>query len=520
MNNFKVDVMYGRVKRRVGDKIFEIEKLAQYREGNRIEIKKAKGGLPVSLWETYSSFANCYGGVIILGIAENKDGSWRATGLQNEAKLRKEFWDIINNKNKVNINLLMDKDVEIYTEENSVIMVIHVPKASRQMKPIYINNDIFNGTFRRNWEGDYHCGRNEILAMLRDQPEETSDMKVLSNLPVNILDIETLHGYRNRHMAFKPGHIWEKYDDSKYMEKIGAIAESDLDGQLHPTVAGLLMFGEEYKIVREFPEYFLDYREMLDPLIRWTDRFQSSSGEWTGNLFEFYFRVYNKIAKDLKVPFRMESGNRIDDTPVHKAIREALANCLINTDYYGRCGIVIKKEPNCLILENPGDVRTGKEQMLRGGVSDPRNKALMKMFNMINVGERAGSGVPDIYAVWENEGWEVPIIEEKYNPDRTILTLSFEKKKSAIKNGDKKTAIKNGDKKTAIKVSEKTLVRYEKIIMCMELGKEYKGDEIGEILGLKSSRVRELLKQLVERGDLEAVGGNRNRRYRRVEERS
>ena len=40
----------------------------------------------------------------------------------------------------------------------------------------------------------------------------------------------------------------------------------------------MLMFGEEYNIVRHFPEYFLDYREMLDPAIRWTDRLQSSSG--------------------------------------------------------------------------------------------------------------------------------------------------------------------------------------------------------------------------------------------------
>ena len=63
----------------------------------------------------------------------------------------------------------------------------------------------------------------------------------------------------------------------------------------------------------------------------------------------------------------------------------------------------------------------------KGGISDPRNKALMKMFNMIGIGERAGSGVPDIFAVWESQGWKAPEVEEQYNPDRTILTLSFEK---------------------------------------------------------------------------------------------
>ena len=65
--------------------------------------------------------------------------------------------------------------------------------------------------------------------------------------------------------------------------------------------------------------------------------------------------------------------------------------------------------------------------MLKGGISDPRNKALIKMFKMIGIGERAGSGVPDIFAVWESQGWKAPEVEEQYNPDRTILKLSFAK---------------------------------------------------------------------------------------------
>ena len=51
--------------------------------------------------------------MIILGVKEEKDGGWRTTGLQNEARLRKEFWDAINNRKKVNINLLSDDDVQL-----------------------------------------------------------------------------------------------------------------------------------------------------------------------------------------------------------------------------------------------------------------------------------------------------------------------------------------------------------------------------------------------------------------------
>ena len=54
-------------------------------------------------------------------------------------------------------------------------------------------------------------------------------------------------------------------------------------------------------------------------------------------------------------------------------------------------------------------------------------KTLMKMFNMIGIGERAGSGILDIYQVWENEGWPMPIVEESNNPDMTHLTLKLKK---------------------------------------------------------------------------------------------
>ena len=218
---------------------------------------------------------------------------------------------------------------------------------------------------------------------------------------------------------------------------------------------------------------------------------------------DFYFRVYNKIIKDIKVPFKLYGGDRIDDTPVHKAVREALANCLINADYYGVRGVVIKKESDKLILENPGYIRTGKNQMRIGGESDPRNKTLMKMFNLINIGERAGSGVPNIFNVWEDEGWKEPEIIEKFEPDRTVLVLSF----------IKKAAKKSGEKKVAKKTQEK----YKAILNMMQSGKLYKASEFESIVDVKESRIKELLSDLTEQGLIESVGSTKGKKYRKVE---
>ena len=59
---------------------------------------------------------------------------------------------------------MKDDDVETFSVvgTDNVIMVIWVPSAKREQKPVYINDDLFGGTFRRNWEGDYHCTRLQV----------------------------------------------------------------------------------------------------------------------------------------------------------------------------------------------------------------------------------------------------------------------------------------------------------------------------------------------------------------------
>ncbi|MDD6032050.1 MAG: ATP-binding protein [Oscillospiraceae bacterium] len=91
--------------------MIDFSKIEQYRENNRIEAKKALGGLPKSVWETYSAFANTYGGIILLGVEELADKSFRTIDLPDPEKLIKEFWDIVNNPNKTSVNVLSFKDV-------------------------------------------------------------------------------------------------------------------------------------------------------------------------------------------------------------------------------------------------------------------------------------------------------------------------------------------------------------------------------------------------------------------------
>lgn len=95
------------------ENLYNMQEISSYREGNRLEAKKAKGGIPNSMWETYSSFANTDGGIILLGVDEKKDGSFEVSGVQNADQMLKDFWNMVNNRQKINVNLLVEKDVTV-----------------------------------------------------------------------------------------------------------------------------------------------------------------------------------------------------------------------------------------------------------------------------------------------------------------------------------------------------------------------------------------------------------------------
>lgn len=480
--------------------MINLQQLENYRENNRIEAKKAVGGLPKSIWETYSAFANTFGGILLLGVEELSDGQLSVTdeGISAPNSLIKEFWNIINNPKKVSVNLLSNKDVYIQEIDGKNIIVINIPRADRSYRPVFIDGNPITGTYRRNGEGDYKCTQEEYLAMVRDAAVKTQDMLVLEELDLSVFNEESVKGYRMRMHLSRPNHVWETLVDEEFLLRIGAIGIGK-DGKKHPTSAGLLMFGQEYCITREFNNYFLDYQERYDENLRWTDRVVSSSGDWSGNVYDFYFRIYGKLTQDIKVPFSIKNGVRIDETPIHEALREALANCLVNADYYGRQGVVVIKSKDAISFSNPGGFRIEIDAAKSGGVSDPRNSTMLKMFNLINIGERAGSGIPNIMSVWRMQKWSEPTIIQTFEPERTTLTLSIKDERSG----------KVGDKKSAITESARRI-----IVEYLTCHNSVSCTEIAAALNLQSSRTRDYLSALVAEEIIVAEGANRNRTYR------
>ena len=157
-----------------------------------------------------------------------------------------------------------------------------------------------------------------------------------------------------------------------------------------------------------------------------------------------------------------------------------------------------EKYPDKIVFANPGTIITGKKQMLKGGISQPRNKGLFKMFNLIGLGEHAGSGVPDIFTAWNDAGLDEPVVDELFgggNPDRTILTLPLASSKNLGTNLGTSLGTDLGTAETESETKSQLLE------FCSEPRSKA---EIQEQLGIKSERyVRQILiNSLLESGEL------------------
>lgn len=392
-------------------------KLAQGQDGH--------GEVPKDFWPTYSAMANAHGGVVLLGVRE-KDGVFSIAGLKNPAKVRGDLFNNLNNRAKVSFNLLIDADVQEVSLDGKVILVVCIPAAMRKQKPVFLHGQPFGNTYRRLNDGDRHCDDEAVKRMLAEQVEDERDRRILPNYGLGDLDAESLRVYRQMLKDEKPGHPFLEQEDLEFLRSIGGFRRDRESGVEGLTLAGLLMFGAWVSIQEAVPHYFVDYQERPEARTerRWIDRLVPD-GTWSGNVFDFYRRVYRKLVADLKVPFDLQGGQRKDDTPVHEALREALVNTLVHADYTGRISILVVKRPDMFGFRNPGGLRLPLEQVIQGGESDCRNRLMHQMFLMVGLGERAGSGMPKIYSGWRSQHWRPPALLEKDEPDQTQLSLQM-----------------------------------------------------------------------------------------------
>lgn len=500
----------------------ELKQLIYNGEKVDIECKEAESNVPRSAYESYSAFANTKGGYIILGVKENKkktfpEERFMVQGIQNSKKQVEDFWNTINSS-KVNRNILKDEDIFIVEEPGISLIVIKVPRADYKMRPIYVGENPYKGTFKRNNEGDYHATEHEIRGMIRDQNPDGNDGMILEYYTMDDIDKETLRKYRQIFEIRNDGHVWNALDDKSFLEKLGGYRKDRRECKEGLTLAGLMMFGDGLAIRNEFDNIFMDYRNETEITmdVRWNDRI-TYDGTWENNLFNFFTKVTPKLTEDLKKPFKLEGIQRIDETPVHKAVREAFVNLIIHADYLMEAGVLkVIKKSNGFEFTNPGILKLPLEDIYRGGNSKSRNPHMQTMLRMVGFGDNAGSGFPSILATWKEEGWVKPELIEDTALNQVTLYLKMIPEYGEQLSESAEKSAESAEK--SAETQEKLLSeRQKQILACMELEVLYRTEEIAGKIGLKGPRTRQLLNELVAMGRLTCTAATKNRRYIRIE---
>ena len=451
-------------------------------ESSVLEFKRCKSKLSRDFWPTYSSFANTFGGVVYLGI---DDATGEVEGVDDPERILKEIWDLLDDPRKVSVNLLSPGDVSLQDVAGKNVVRVCVPRADRRFRPVYVNGSMENGAYKRNGERDYHCSISDLSAFLRESSDDAQDSAVLANMMADDLDRFSVESFRRRMAARSPHHPWSSKADADFLRLAGA-AVPDGNGELHPTLAGLLMFGVDSSIMGELPNYRLDYLENADGGRGWTHRISTGTGESAGNLYWFMEEAGNRLMQVNDRPKDIGGMYRTEDTPIIQCQRELLVNALVHADYRGRGGIRAEWSHSGFTVRNPGNLRIPLDTMMRGGFSDPRNPHIAVMFGLIGLAERAGSGVSYVAGVCRSLGMPAPVYSEASDPQSVTVAMDF--------------GHPDRDKSVEDRIRE----------MMSQDGKVTL-DGISSALGIERSKARRTIERMKSSGEVERVGGTRGR---------
>lgn len=186
------------------------------------------------------------------------------------------------------------------------------------------------------------------------------------------------------------------------------------------------MFGKGLSVRERFSNVRMDYVDYtnISGEQRYSDRL-TYDGSWENNLFNFIRMVLPKLTRDLPRPFKMEGMQRIDDTPLHKAVREAVTNAVIHSDYMLNGVLRIEKHDEGFVLKNPGLLKLPVRAIYEGGESKSRNPRMQDMLRMIGYGENLGSGFPSILKAWHDTRLAEPMLVEQTELMQVELTMQI-----------------------------------------------------------------------------------------------
>lgn len=382
-----------------------------------IEVKAAARGLPQSVGETISAFANGGGGSLILGLAE-ADGFRPASGF-SATRIRDALARVCHEDMEPPVR----SDIEIVEFEQAQVVTLSVPPLDPLLRPSYVRRrGTYEGSFIRGGDGDRRLTAYEVTQLLSNRGQPTDDAAIVPNAVLTDLERDRVAALLRR-LRGRPGRAFADVDDERALVRTGAAAVGS-DGIPRPTLAGLLCLGS---YPQQFvPQLFVSFvalpgrtlGDSLDDGTRFLDNVTCD-----GTIPEMLSGVLQAARRNMRTAAVIRGTGREDryDYPT-EVIRELVVNALLHRDYSELSrGTQVQVElyPDRFIVKSPGGLYGSvvPSQLGVEEVSSTRNAVLAKLLAEIPdadgmpVSENRGSGLPRVMVRLRKAGMSPPVFD-------------------------------------------------------------------------------------------------------------
>ncbi|MBK4144863.1 putative DNA binding domain-containing protein [Corynebacterium macginleyi] len=468
-----------------------------------VEVKAAGGGLPKKITRSVSAFANGKGGTIIFGLDE-ESGFLPVEGFQAES-IAKALVEACAEK----LTPAIRADVEIGAVDGAPVVVAEIPELAPFDKPCWVTaQSKYNGSYIREHDEDRLLKPYEIDRLEENKIQPSWDLEVVEAATIADLDRDIVQQILERERGLRPG-IFGKFSDERALKALHLTGVGE-DGEVHPTLAGLLVAGI-------YPQEFFPRLNVTFTAYAGTDK-TSTKGQrfvdnasFVGPIPELVPAVVFAVEKNMRVggvvdgPFREDLP---DYPPV--AVREAVANALMHRDYSPQARgtqVQVDMYADRLEIINPGGLfgMVNVNNLGDPGMTSARNQHLSQLLEVTAIS--GGSGY-----VAENRGTGyIEILDQlqktllpppKPADSLTMFTLTFQRREMTLP--ERSASIYGGSS--------------ERIMEYLAQQQSANSRELAAAAGISVGGVRRILNQLVDSGRIERTEPLRSpkQRYRLV----
>ncbi len=471
-----------------------IRQLKSSRSDNQsVEAKESVGKMPSTIAETISAFANGSGGTIVLGLSEKNDFE-PAKGFD-----ARRIADALSQTCSDKLSPPVRADIAILEYKDANVVVASIDEIPPRDKPCYVTSKgMYRGSFIRSFDGDRKLSPYEIDRLLEDKTQPSHDIEIVADATMNDLDRNLLDGVIQRQKLLHP-RLFASFSDEEIAVNL-RIAARDANGDLRPTLAGLLALGtypQKYfpRLTVTFAAYPEEDKASADG-VKYLD-----SEKMAGPIPAIIADTVAAVQRNTRLGGTIIGAKRIDipDYPP-AAVREAVCNALMHRDYSELARgtqVQVNLYSDRLEFLSPGGLygTVTTATVATAGYSSTRNQYLADILECTPyeggfVAENRGTGFKLMQHELERNRMEAPIVRDSI----AMFTLEFRRRKSQPLTGDP----------------------YGDIVSFVAENESCSASEISDALGIPRSTITYRLKKLVDEKRLERIGAerSRNQKYR------